>query len=73
MSRLFALLARLSRRFAEHLEATRSIEIALGADRGLTNAGHRTPPPRRMGAAARRQREHCPVHPLSDGGGVDLG
>ena len=42
---LFALLARLSRRFAEHLEATRSIEIALGADRGPTNAGHRMPPP----------------------------
>ena len=29
---LFALLARRSRRFAEHLEATRSIEIALTAD-----------------------------------------
>ena len=45
MSCLFALLARLSRRFAEHLEATRSNEIALGADRGPTNAGHRIPTP----------------------------
>ena len=42
---LFALLARLSRRFAEHLEATRSIEIALGAAADKQTLDIEHPPP----------------------------
>ena len=73
MSRLFALLARLSRRFAEYLEATRSIEIALGADRGLTNAGHRILPPVECAWLPGGGRNIAPSIRCRMGGGVDLG